>query len=385
MTTLLRNILPFDLLKQMLDEGYIRSQVHPQYKELVILNYSESAQFDRAWNAATIACRGLIVVCGPNGLDADAVVLARPFGKFHNLNTDGQPETMEANLPTDTPLVTEKLDGSLGILYQWDSQWWVATRGSFDSDQARWATAWFRQNVGKWIMAESDATAVFEIVYQQNRIVIDYDWEGMVLLGVIDNYFGRELPRESVEWIAGDNHVGVVKKFDKTLAECASENNVNEEGYVLTYSNGVKIKCKFPEYVRLHRVLTGLNPRAIWELLSQDSGAAVDAILNDPKMPAVFLAWFRGWVEQLRGKYAALERDALRAFARRPKFKETKDAHDLVDVSPALRRKAAAMYFKQTPHLMSVLFAMLDGKDYAGIIWGKIEPRGDATFKKDGK
>jgi RNA ligase len=336
----------------------------------LIFNYTESAQYDRVWNAATNLCRGLIVAVPPTGLD-DAEIVARPFGKFHNLNTEYVPETLEANLPTDAlPLVTKKLDGSMGIVYFWDNQWWVATRGSFDSEQARWATRWFRDNVGDWIMAEDDATPVFEVIYSTNRIVVDYDFEGMVLLGVVDNYFGKELSREQVEWIAGDNKIKVVEKFSKSLAECAAENTPNEEGYVLTYSNGVKVKVKFAEYVRLHRVLTGLNPRAIWEMLSQGGGQSVDAILNDPKMPVTFLAWFTGWVIQLRAKYALIESETQAVFAARPQEASRKDT---------------AMYFKQTPHLASVLFAMLDGKDHASIIWDRIEPKGNATFKKDGE
>lgn len=370
MNTLLRYILPFDLFKQMLDEGFIRSQVHPLYPELMIFNYTEKAQYDRVWNAATNACRGLIVAVPPTGL-VDAEVVARPFGKFHNLNTEYVPETLEENLPTDAPpLVTTKLDGSMGILYYWNAEWWIATRGSFDSEQARWATAWFRQNIGNWVMAEDDVTPVFEVIYQTNRIVVDYDFEGLVLLGVMDNYSGKELSRDAVEFIAEDNNVKIVEKFTKSLAECAAENTPNEEGYVLTYSNGVKVKVKFAEYCRLHRVLTGLNPRSIWEMLSQGSDASVDAIIDDPKMPATFLVWFTGWVIQLRMKFALIEAEAQGVYARRP-----------VEAS----RKDLAMYFKQTPHLSSILFAMLDGKNFTSIIWDRIEPAGNATFKKDGE
>jgi RNA ligase len=379
MITLLRDILPFDLFKQMLDEGYIRSQVHPLYPELVIFNYTEAAQFDRVWNAATNVCRGLIVVLqGPNhDLSADCVVLARPFNKFHNLNTEYVPETLEVNLPNETPLVTTKLDGSMGILYEWDGQVWVATRGSFDSDQARWATEWVRKHYAAdggyhWAhrCEHPDKTMVFEIIYDQNRIVVDYDFEGLVALGLVNIATGLEVERAALEAVAHRNGFKVVKKFDKTLAECAAEDNPNEEGYVLTYSNGVKVKVKFAEYVRLHRVLTGLNPKAIWEMLSQNSGAAVDAILNDPKMPATFLEWFAGWVKQLRSKYTEIEVVSKAVFEARPKEGSRKDL---------------ALFFKQTPQYCSVLFAMLDGKDYAPIIWDRIKPKGNDTFKKDGE
>lgn len=371
MKTLLKNILPFDLFKRMLDEGYIRSQVHPLYPELVIFNYTEAAQFDRLWNEATNVCRGLIVCIANGVLDGDAEVLARPFNKFHNLNTTYVPETVEANLPNEAPLVTTKLDGSMGIIYIYDNKMWVATRGSFDSEQARRATAWYRQHISMFTPHWYEGiTPVCEIIYPENRIVVDYDFEGLVLLSMIDNKTGRELDRREVEVWADVNVLQIVDKFDKSLAECAAENTLNEEGYVLTYSNGVKVKVKFAEYVRLHRILTGLNPKAIWEMLAQNSGAAVDAILADPKMPTTFISWFKGWVEQLRGKYAEIEREAQAVFAARPQ---------------TTARKDQALYFMQTPKHKSVLFAMLDGKNYAPIIWDMIAPKGNQTFKKDGE
>lgn len=367
MSVLLKDILPLDLLALHLEEGVVRKQVHPLYPELYILNYGEKAQFDRIWDAVTNVCRGLIC-------SGDEVV-ARGFNKFHNLNTEYVPETHEANLPQDAPpLVTKKLDGSMGVVYQYDDKWWVATRGSFDSDQARWATAFLRKHIEghgplSWGYGAIAFTPVCEIIFSSNRIVVDYDFEGLVLLSMMNVATGREASREIVEQYASMNGLPVVERFTKSLAECAAEDNPNEEGYVLTYSNGVKVKVKFAEYVRLHRILTGLNPKAIWELLAKTASNAVDLILQDEKMPASFLAWFGGWVEQLRSRYAALEAEAQVVFAGRPEGS----------------RKDAAMYFKQTPQLCSILFAMLDGKNHAEIIWDKLKPKATDTFKKDGE
>jgi RNA ligase len=373
MITVLKDILSVDLLKEHLKNGVVRVQTHPLYPELCVFNYTEVAQFDRIWDSVTNVCRGLIVVLqGPDRkLAPDCVVLARPFGKFHNLNTEYVPESMEENLPVDAPpLVTEKLDGSMGILYRYADAWWVATRGSFDSDQARWATAWFRQNVGKWVMNEDDATPVFEVIYKQNRIVVDYDFEGLVLLGVVDNATGRELSRQAVEWIAGDNSARLVPKFDKSLAECAKEDKPNEEGYVLTYSNGVKVKCKFESYVRLHRILTGLNPKSVWEMLSAKQDEGIRVLLSDQQMPETFKVWFSGWVTQLRSRYAEIEKEAKAVFAGKPSGS----------------RKDDALYFTKTAkHLTGILFKMLDGKLYDEGIWGMIKPKATDTFKKDGE
>lgn len=373
MPVYLKDILPLGLLDEHLKNGVVRQQSHPLFPELQILNYSEAAQFDRIWDSATNVCRGLVVVIG-------GAVVARGFNKFHNLNTEYIPETLEANLPQDAPpLVTKKLDGSMGVVYEYAGQWWVATRGSFDSDQARWATAFLRahhERLGMPPRWPADHTPVCEIIYQANRIVVDYDFEGLVMLGVIDNATGLEVGRERLESLAAANGLPVVERFSKSLAEVAAEDIPNEEGYVLTYSNGVKVKVKFAEYVRLHRILTGLNPKAIWELLAKKAGVSVDLLLQDGKMPSGFKAWLRGWVEELRRRYDALEREARRVFEGRP---------ESMDVGPALQRKAVALYFQKTPHLASILFAMLDGKDHAEIIWDRVRPKATDTFKHDGE
>jgi RNA ligase len=369
----LKDVFSVDKLREHVKNGVVRRQVHPQYPDLFIYNYTEVAQFDRIWDEVTNVCRGLIV----HECD-EPVVVARPFRKFHNLNTSYVPETMEENLPKDTPpICTQKLDGSMGVLYTWDDKLWVATRGSFASEQAIWATNWVRQNLN-YKLYPADSTPVFEIIYHENRIVVDYDFEGLVLLGIIHNATGKEYDFYEVRGWALQWAAQVVETFDKTLAECVAEDNPNEEGYVLTYSNGVKVKVKFVEYLRLHRILTGLQPRAIWEMLVAKQNEAIDTLLNDPKTPASFKVWFGGWVNQLRTQFADLENTTLVAFAGRPD-------DSLKDVDPKGWRKAQALHFQKTPGLTSALFAMLDGKDYAEPLWKKLYPAATGTFQKDGE
>lgn len=364
----LRGIVPLDLLRKMLEEGYVRKQVHPQYENLWIFNYSEATQFERMWNEVTNLCRGLIV----DATDpTDPIVVARPFSKFHNLNTTYMPETMEENLPNEAPLVTTKLDGSMGIVYFYDGQWWVATRGSFDSDQARRATAWYHQHAKMFPQDwPAETTPVCEIIYPENRIVVDYNFEGLVLLSMIDNETGHEFARDEMELWAEVNVLQVVDKFTKSLAECASEDTLNEEGYVLTYSNGVKVKCKFESYVRLHRILTGLNPKSVWEMLSLKQDEAIAALLSDEHMPQSFKTWLSGWVTRLKTQFVEIEAEAKAVFAGKPSGS----------------RKDDALYFTKTvKHLTGVLFKMLDSKDYAEVIFDMIKPKATDTFKVDGE
>ena len=137
----------------------------------------------------------------------------------------------------------------------------------------------------------------------------------------------------------------------------------------------MKIKVKFAEYVRLHRILTGLNPKAIWELLSEKSEDTVYLWLNDEKMPDEFKKWLSGWVNQLKAKYEDIHERAKIAFNLRPREEE-------LGRGPLLR-KAQAIYFLKSPDLAHVCFAMLDGKEYSGTIWRQLKPKATDTFKAD--
>ena len=135
----LNQLLDIELLNKHRAAGFVGVQFHPTLP-LRIYNYTHLAQYDgKAWGDGTIDyCRGLIV-------DNEDEIIARPFKKFHNLNTANIPETCEENLPAQEPIVSAKLYGSLGIYYWYDGQEGIATRGSFTSPQAVWATNWYKE------------------------------------------------------------------------------------------------------------------------------------------------------------------------------------------------------------------------------------------------
>ncbi len=60
----------------LIDGGYISVQKHPE-ADYYIYNYTQKTMFEGYWNEYTMICRGLI-------LNADNVVIARPFKKFFN-------------------------------------------------------------------------------------------------------------------------------------------------------------------------------------------------------------------------------------------------------------------------------------------------------------
>ncbi len=162
--------------------------------DLAIYCYSPKCVYDKKWNKYTRMARGLIV-----NLKTGEVV-ARPFPKFFNLNE--VEETRLENLPMEEPEITEKLDGSLGILYKDSGKYFITTKGTFYSEQSEWATGFFRENFDK-IKIPEGLTVLFEIIYPENRIVLDYGGlKQLFLIGAIEiktgKDYGCELPATKV-------------------------------------------------------------------------------------------------------------------------------------------------------------------------------------------
>lgn len=234
---------------------------------LVILNYDHAAVYGKLWDEYTRSARGLV-------LDAHSgECVARCWPKFWNLNEVD--ETRFANLP-DLPFTAqEKFDGYLGVHFRWRGRHHIATRGSFDSEMAQWGQKWFRENVRADAM-DSHCTYLFEIIYSR-KIVISYDFEGLVLLGAIEKETGREMPHDRLSseaaWM-GVRVAPLLPRFPslKGLAEHVKALPGDREGCVVTYSNGLKVKIKGEEYCRIHKMVSRMTPIAFWEAYDPEAG-----------------------------------------------------------------------------------------------------------------
>ncbi|MFD5254409.1 RNA ligase [Streptomyces bobili] len=338
------------LLARCLDEGFVREQTHPTLP-LRILNYTEKAQFEREWNQVTLQCRGLVV-------DGQGQVLARPYTKFFNYS-----EHPKDTFSLDDPVVvTDKLDGSLGILYPVpDGGYAIATRGSFASDQARHATKVWEERYAATATIKPGVTYLFEIIFPENRIVCDYGaLDDLVLLGGIELATGAPIPASDLAWDGPR-----VNTFDfATLAEAlAAAPRPGAEGFVLRFPGrgDTMIKIKQDDYVALHRIITGLNARAVWERLGAgDTTAEICDGLPDE---------FHGWVKGVAAGLTA-QRDAILA--------EANVQHRLfLDTLPeGWTRKEYAALAGRSP-LRAWLFQLLDDRDPSARIWHTLRPEGD--------
>jgi RNA ligase len=259
-------------------EGFVRSNEHPDDNELWILNYTEKAAYEGHWNNVTLNTRGLIV--GPF-----CNIVARPFPKFFNYGQVGCPEIDLDELA----VVSDKMDGSLGILYKHDGKWAIATRGSFTSDQAVHATQVFRTKYADYVPPKG-ITLLFEIVYPENRIVCDYgDMDDLVLLGSVDIASGDNWDASQLDW---DWPGPKAESFPYTTMREAltAPPRAGKEGFVVhLVISDVRVKIKQEDYVLLHKIVTGLNARSVWQ-------AMVDGKVDDliAQVPDEFHEFVRG-------------------------------------------------------------------------------------------
>lgn len=259
--------------------GYIKINKHPEDENVVILNYTEQTTFARRWNHETMTSRGLILDLTEVKDNGIIYILAKPFDKFFNYGENL--EYQEDIDFTQTPMVMEKMDGSLGISYFFNDEIRFATRGSFISDQAIEATKIWKEKYAdgfEWgAYKVAPVTYLVEIIYQSNRIVVDYGgMRDLVLLGVMqifnngmcmDNSFYLDQDYDMLEQEAGWLGMNLAPQYKLTLEEMLEmKKNIpaNEEGWILRYGDK-RIKIKGDEYLVVHKITYGLSDKAKFE------------------------------------------------------------------------------------------------------------------------
>ena len=223
---------------------------------LSLFVYTPRCVFEDGWTKFTALARGLV-------LDEQRKrIVATPFPKFFNLG-EARGETRE--LPFES---FEKVDGSLIIAFQHQREWLTATKGAFDSAQALWAR---RQLKSTDLAAlQPDTTYLFEAVSPDNRIVVKYDDEALVLLAAYDGS-GRELSYGAIQETADRlPWRSAIRHSFLDLAELIAQAEHlprNGEGFVIRYQDGHRLKLKGAEYCRIHALISRCTPLAMWEAL----------------------------------------------------------------------------------------------------------------------
>lgn len=245
-----------------LESGAVNMRRHPDFPELAVYDYSMNTHFSRGWTDITTECRGLILNT------ETGEIVARPFKKFYNNQETDVPDNQ---FPRTGPIeVMEKSDGSMGILSpRPDGTMAISTRGSMNSDQAIHATELYNEKyAGTW-NPDPDYTYCFEIIYPDNRIVVDYGMmDDIVLLGARHKATGVSASREKLNeagWTGPQVKLYQYDSFADVLT--ASETGIKgEEGFVVHFlDHDKRVKLKFAEYLEMHKSVTNLTPLRVYE------------------------------------------------------------------------------------------------------------------------
>jgi RNA ligase len=351
-----------DTLEKYHQEGLLYKQTHPTLP-LTIWNYTEKVQYEGLWDEVTLKCRGLITQ------NTSGKVIIQPFSKFFNYE-----EAIGKNIIPETEdyvYVQEKMDGSLGILFYYADQWIMATRGSFTSDQAIKGLEIVEKT--HFLPAfEKEYAYLVEIIYPENRIVVDYKQEKVTFLSVVLNMSyecWKPSDEKELHWTTANSifkSCGIKQKdivkteqhfnfSDELFKSLKAKNEANKEGFVIRFQPGnFRMKIKFEEYVRLHKIMTCLSTTAVWETLSE--GKSMDEMLKD--VPDEFYEKIKGYEQHLLDELNKLKLE-------------------YEDHFESIRRLATRKLFAQFATSFrhpNLLFGLLDNKDISPSIWKIIKP-----------
>lgn len=222
-------------------------------------------------------CRGLT-------FHKDGRILTRKFAKFFNVNE--KPETQTNLIDWSQPhVVLEKLDGSM------ITPLWLGDMDDINADELRWATKmgmtdvakpveeFVRQNphYARWVVGAmaSGFTPIFEWCSRQQKIVIDYPEDQLVLIAIRNNSTGLysshpEMLKAEASGIKVVRSLeGNAENIEQFMAE--AKDLEGAEGYIIRFDDGHMVKVKGAWYVQIHKTKDILqHEKDVLQLIFED-------------------------------------------------------------------------------------------------------------------
>ena len=334
-----------ELLQEMIDQRFINVQKHPLFP-LWLYNYNKRAQQKDMWNEATCACRGLI-------MDAERNIVSRPFCRFLN-HWDATP----ADIPDEPFTVTEKMDGSLGISYYYDGVWYIATRGSFDSRHVVRANQILHRKYASCLKRmRPEYTYLFEIIYPENRIIVNYgDREELILLAVINTETGEEITDIEDLTFSKLKTIEGCTSFDDVL----KLNNDHSEGVVVRFTGGSRLKVKFEKYKQQHSLMLSLTDTKVWKYLAHKR----DMERLYTYVGEEYRSWVTATIEKIQSAYNALNETVMKEFNAFPPFNSQVEAEN---------------YLSGKEHA-DILLALFNDEPVEKLLWQCVKPDEKASW-----
>lgn len=344
---------------RLVSEGLLRCD---NLDDLRVYTYTDKCVHKNKWDEITLNSRGVIF----NTKTGE--IVARPFGKFFNLNE--HPTTQEKMLLWNGEYeIFDKVDGWLGTLFRHDGKYKIATRGSFHSTGAMIATEMLQEH--DLTNLPDEVTLIFEIVAPETHIIINYDYSDLVLLAAFNRHTGKEYDRQQVldwsnqfDFMITHQHPNCI--FENTQAIINTVKNfdgTHNEGFVIRFASGQRVKIKSEDYMRRSRLLQNLTPLYVWrEMKNGDVDWKFIELIDEE-----YLDIFRIIIVELKLQYHRIEKEIY---------------HEYKLLCGTRKDVALQLQSGDFKH-KTVMFACLDGKDKSidKYIMRLIKPKGNVLEK----
>jgi RNA ligase len=222
-------------------------------------------------------------------------------------------------------------------------------------------------------------TYLFEILFPENRIVVDYgDRDDLVALGMVAKGTGRIWGTEFVENAGWQGPVAEV--FNETSLSDALARKPREgaEGVVVFfYASNEMLKIKQEDYVALHRIIFGLNERAVWQRMMD--GEEADDI--NKGLPEEFHPWVNKVAARIHAEAMSIVDSACDEMAViMHRVGPLEDPCQSTDIRRARKKFFASMAMKSdNPGLM---FSLYDEKSIHEAVYKMIRPEAISYTKE---
>ena len=258
----LEQLIDSKRLAKCIENNFISAH---SYHGKTIYNYTPKVTYSGYWIPETTILRG--VICDENNN-----VIARPFAKFFTLEQEqgtyhlcDEEGSFNSTFSPDFNaqiIATDKLDGSLGILWNDNGEPALSTRGRLDSEIAIYFTKFLRSNSKMNMCAKHmierfpHMTFLFELLDPAEH-VIHYDKEDIVFLGCVDIETGKytEACLLDSEWERSGLSIAQLLNCHTFSEALELPERENAEGMVIHFQDGKLIKFKQESYLiarRLH-------------------------------------------------------------------------------------------------------------------------------------
>jgi RNA ligase len=230
-------------------------------------------------------CRGLIM-CPTTG-----TVLARRYHKFFNVGE--RAETLPQHIDFSQPhVILEKLDGSMITPFHRadGSLAWGTKMGATDVAQP------VQEHVDanpKYVRMAQDLiaqgmTPIYEWCSRQQRIIIDYLEDQLVLTAIRDNATGRYQAYEHLLAYGAQYGIPVVRALPGSVESITEfmvqvRDLTGAEGYVIRFADGHMLKVKGVWYLQLHKTKELLQwEKDVWGLILHGKLDDAKAFMDGP-------------------------------------------------------------------------------------------------------